>query len=218
MKHRKVNMFRLLGLSAILLLACVVTLVGVSYARYQVDTSETFALTPREPENIHLGILERETEDAEGTFVPNAQGIWELEDDDDTLQLAFAVSNGTDSETFAESDQEFRVRLVASMGAWDGADTAKVVLRIPSIPSEADPEKPLEIPGEAKRIREGSILYDTFGEGWVFSFYDPWNEEWRFDLNGGEWNSLELVLIVDEVGLADPTLLQLQITGYFASN
>ena len=216
MNQRKLNMFRILGLTLILLIGSVAALTGVAFARYRVDRTEQTELTPRTPEYIHLGTLEKETEDAEPVFQAGIQNTWELKDG--RYQLSFAVANGTDAETFAESDQEFRVRLIGTMGVWDGEDTVDVILQVPSIPSEEDPEKPLEIPATATRIQPGSILYEEFGEGWVFSFYDPWKDEWKFDLPGEELNALELVLIVNEADLTDPSLLQLQITGYFESH
>lgn len=215
MKKRKLNISLILGLTVVLLAACVVSSLGISYARYRLDKTAMTAITPREPEYVYLGTVARETEGSEGTFVPGTLGEWKSMDD--RLELAFAVANGKDSENFAQSDQEFRVRLVGSMGVWDGEDTVDVILRVPAIPSEQDPEMPLEISGKAIRIQQDSLMYQEFGEGWVFCFYDAWGEEWRFDLKGGQWNRLELILSVNEVELTDLSLMQLQITGFFAS-
>ena len=216
MSRRKSNMFPWsVGLCAMLVVLGLVGIVGVSYARYQVNKNAGIFYTPRQPEQVYLGQMVT-GEDGETRFDPQAQGYWQTVENHS--QLAFTVANGVSADDYAQQDQQVQIRLAGSLGVWNGEKTADVRLCIPrQAQTEESPIQFDEIQGIATRIQPDSQMYSVFGEGWVFTFPGADGKEMTFFLEGGSLSAHSMYIMIDGTQLTDPSLLQLIVTGYFVS-
>lgn len=228
MNRRKPNMTRwyALGLAVILAVGGLVMSVGVTWARYRTDVNGSVFFQARKPLAVWLGKME--TADDGGTvFTPTGQRSWEQAEGG--LQLDFAVANGTSPEVFETADQRFHIRLMGSLGAWSGEETAAIYLVIPPVepPAEEEteteteetteqiptvPAEPTRVKATAVRIEPNTQLWNTFGDGWAFCFLDEQTgEELVWTLEGGGLSCLDLDLVIEGGTLTDTSLLQLQI-------
>lgn len=214
MSRRKLNIFPWsVGLAAVLMALGLLGAVGVSYARYQVNQTESVFYTPRQPEQIYIGRMTTQG-NGETVFDNWTVGSWETVEGQS--QLAFTVANGTSGLSYAQQDQRVQIRLAGSLGIWDGEETVNVILRSPR-EAEPDEDQPQfdEIQGEATRIQKDSPMYSVFGEGWVFTFPDEDGEETTWLLEGGSFSTIPFHILIEGIELTDPSLLQLTATGYF---
>lgn len=247
MKRRKVNMLPvLLGLCVLLIAACMIGSAGTSFARYREDIEASILFAAREQEYIVLGQLE--TDGDKTKFVPADGGQWQLVTEEVTvtvepteattlpgqepaatteptpqtttvtvekLQMVFTVANGRSENDHADEDQKALVRFVGSPDVWDGRQTIGLKL---ILPPEKEGEKNVEIPAEVSRIGKDTALYRAFGDGWVFSFYDEWEQEYSWDLEGGKLSYATVTVELDDAGLGDLSLLQLLVTGDYTKS
>ena len=214
MGRRKLNMFPWsAGLAAVMSVLCLMGAVGVSYARYQVNRSDSVFFTPQQSAQVHLGQMAA-GEDGQMVFDARAVGKWETVENQS--ELTFAVANGTSSEEYAQQDQLVQLRLIGSLGVWDGQQTINVMLRVPlqEVTDETQPQYE-EIPGIATRIPEESPLYKIFGDGWMFTFLDENIEEKTWFLEGDTFSVLQFSIVIEGIELTDPSLFQLTATGSY---
>ena len=213
MKRWKLNIssWYSLGLTALLVISCLVVSTGMAWARYRTEGTERIYFKAREPVSVYLGKVEYgEGNAAEGKFVQTNEGSWEL-NEDGQLQLRFAVANGTSEAAFEERNQEVYVRIVGSLGIQTVADNISLKL---TYPNEENPDTPNMVKATAVRIDPNSTLYSTYGDGWVFTFREE-GEELTWTLEGGELSYIEMDLTVEGGTLADTSLLQLQIASRY---
>lgn len=227
MNQRKPNISRwyALGLAVVLVMGCLVMSVGVTWARYRTETNQSIFYQARKPLTVYLGKMEA-ADDGGTVFNPAAQQSWEMMDG--SLQLDFAVANGTSLESFETDDQRFHIRMLGSLGAWSGDETAAIHLVVPSqtetaedTNEEANEEtteetqsspEPSLLKATTVRIEPNTQLWNTFGDGWVFCFLDPGTgEELVWTLEGGALSCLDLAIAIEGGTLTDTSLLQLQI-------
>lgn len=213
MKRWKLNIssWYSLGLTALLVISCLVVSTGMAWARYRTEETESIYFKAREPVSVYLGKVEYgEGNAAEGKFVQTNEGSWEL-NEDGQLQLRFAVANGTSEAAFEERNQEVYVRIVGSLGIQTVADNISLKL---TYPNEENPDTPNVVKATAVRIDPNSTLYSTYGDGWVFTFREE-GEELTWTLEGGELSYIEMDLTVEGGTMADTSLLQLQIASRY---
>lgn len=210
MKRRKSNisLWRLLGLTAVVVIGCLLAATGKSLARYKAETEGSLWFSAQVPEEVYLGKVVQSADGTSSSFDPEAEGSWEMVDG--CLQMSFAVANGAEEEEYAEKDQQFRVQLVGSLGVWDGTQTVEVKLLVPT---QEDPTDNEEFAATATRIQPQSPMYSEFGDGWVFSFRDDREEELTWILEGGKFSVCEMYIVLEGTELTDSSLLQLQIVG-----
>lgn len=180
-----------LFIALFLVIVCLVAAVGVSFARYRVEQMENLRFQTGTNAMIFLGCVE------EDTFV-HRQGSWENQEDQ--MQIQFAVSNGTSAQEFAQADQQVRLRVIASLGAWSEENTDCLYLTVNNTTYTAAVE----------RITEGSALHTQFGDGWVFRFLDAQGEELSWTLPGGDLRYIPMQLSFAADAITDTSLLQLQ--------
>lgn len=215
MNQRKPNMTRwyALGLAVVLMVGCLAMSVGVTWARYRTDVNGSVFFQARKPLSVCLGRMEA-ADDGGAVFTTTGQRSWEMVDG--RLQLDFAVANGTSLEAFEAADQRFYIRLLGSLGAWSGEETAAIYLVIPpteeSVEEATETAEPTLVKAAAVRIEPNTQLWNTFGDGWAFCFLDEQSgEELVWTLAGGGLSCLDLDLVIDGGTLTDTSLLQLQI-------
>lgn len=192
MLRHKSNMIPwcLMGLTAVLVVTCLIGAIGVSYARFtdgEDNVDVQFGVRQLAP--VYLGII-----DEEKGFIQE-ESAWQTQDGQS--RLSFAVSNGG-----AEQDQCFLLRIIGSLGTWS-----------------EDPEKTLTLTVEGvtytaavSPIVQGTALYAAFGDGWVFRFLDVDGNELNWNLEGGALSYTEMTLCLE--GEAESAgLLQLQIVS-----
>ena len=196
MKPRKtyISPQLLLGLTALLVAGCLLAAVGISFARYRTDMYSSILLRPDQAAQVYLGYVENDT-------FYNRQTGWT--DTGEMLQLSFAVGNGADSGAYANADQSFRLCLVASLGAWQAESDATISLTVDGQTYSAT----------ARRIAEGSALHTQFGDGWEFRFLDDSGKEPRWDLPGGQFSCISMLLELNSAAITDTSLLQLQVVA-----
>lgn len=197
------NLRRLL-LLAVLMVGCAVCAVGVTTARYRSQMEDAFYLQVRPRENVRMGVLST-GENEEILFTPSDTMQWTLENG--TATMNFAVANGEGPAQYAKTDCTFSLRLIGSLGLWDGTQNAQVTLRLPDKLAETGYR---EYPAEVTQIRQDSQLYHSYGEGWLFAFRQDGKElEWT--LEAGTFSYIPMTLVVEGEKISEETLLQLQI-------
>lgn len=203
MRQKKWNISRwsALGLSVLLLTACMLLASGTAWARYRAEIDKLLSFRTREPVAVHMGHRDPETLE----FTASDTLEWVTEDGQQMLQ--FTVANGPDKEKFEEMNQSFRVRLVCSLGIWAGENPIAITITQP------DPEKTITYTAQPVRITQDSLMYHTFGDGWVCYFMDDRGEELTWHLEGGEFSCQDLCLsLVPEDGQEiNAARLQVQI-------
>lgn len=240
MNHRKQNLFMwyMMGLTMLLIAVFFVIASGTAFARYRSEIQKDIQYSVRVPDQICLGTIEmlpdaavEETEEsqdgtdgeansAEGsnpdeetlplkeTFVPSDSICWEMENG--MARLEFAVANGNAQDRFSVRNQTFVVRLIGSLGVFNGTDIAKVQL-VRS--SSENPEESELLEATVTQINKETPLYTAFGEGWIFTFLDEQGEELLWRLNGGSFHFTKVTITIENAGMTDPSLLQLQVVA-----
>lgn len=204
MSRGKLNMR--MGLAILLVLLSLTAAVGVSLARYRAEHSQSLYFTLQKPGQIYLGTMATTDEPNILAFDHRAVGSWKPVDS--SLQLELTVANGTSPQDYSREDQRFSVQLVGGLGVWDGTEVAEVTLRVPNA-QQYD-----EFQGTAARIQPGSPLYQTYGDGWVYSFLNEEAEELTWLLEGNRFSRVDMTVILEGSDLTQPSLLQPVITGY----
>lgn len=212
MKQRKKN--RTLWLAAallpILLLGCLIASTGGALARYRAERKEIISFEVRPPDQVVLGKMVT-AEDETVSFDASAQGVWEIVEG--KQQLEFTIANGTAADAFSQENQRIHLRLIGTLGIWNGSEELKLTLEVPS---EEDPEETETYEATVTRIQNGSPMYTTFGDGWVFAFFDEEGEELSWLLEGGTLNTVTMKLLLEGTAQNDASLLQLQISGVYS--
>lgn len=196
---RKQNRHRL-GLAVILLAACVLLTVGVTWARYQAGSNTMVSYQAKGPARVFLYSAISQTESGT-SFTSFDQAFWEGADG--TYSLDFAIGN-SDGDTVSEEPQAVSLRLIASGGITVNMDTALFLYL---------PEEGTAFQGSAQQIAEGTPLYNSFGPGWVFQFRDGEGEELSWSLEGGSLSYISAQLILQDVEITETSLLQVQVDG-----
>lgn len=233
MNRRKKNISQWsLGLALLLAVGAILVAGGTTLARYRAEFTAPVNFTARPASQICIGKLMPDLLGGDPTFVADAQTGWELEEEQ--YRLSFALSNIIGEKKYAAEDQQVYLRLLATPGIWDGAETVKITLLMPADeepeeetteatnpeenteptekPTEPEPQFE-EIPATVTPINPESPLYDIFGDGWVFAFRNEDGTERSWTLEGGKESVLEMTLTLEGAALTDPSLLQLQITA-----
>lgn len=213
MKHRKLNtpVYLSLGLCTVLMVLCLMVATGTTFARYRMDQRIPAELEPRPLDQVYLGQWGKDGQTEKPVFLTEQQNAWKTVDGETYLE--FTVSNGLTEESFAGKDLRVYVRVVGTLDIRNGGNGPVIKLLVPA---EEEGEAPEEFIGKPERIPQGTQLYHTFGEGWIFRFCDKENQEIFQTLEGGSLNWTDLKLVM-ELPQNDPNaytgLLQLQITG-----
>lgn len=196
MKPRKLHIspVLLLGLATLLAVGCLLAAVGITFARYRTEQKAGIHFQPDQAAAVYLGSM------ADEEFVFQ-QSSWTVEED--KMQLFFAISNGRTMDTYASEDQRARVRLIASLGAWQADSTETFTLWVNG----------REYAAVAERITPGSSLYAQFGHGWVFRFRDENGQEPLWTLPGDQFSCTQMRLEISAAAIGDTSLLQLQVIG-----
>lgn len=182
-----------LGIAVILMLCCLGAAVGVTFARYQAEKKEGLIFQPDRNAQVYLGHMTADGFVCEQNQWVNAQ---------EQLQLAFAISNGPSDTEFSSMDQVACLRVVASLGAWNEEMATPLYLTVGEQVYAA----------AAQRIVEGTVLYTQFGDGWVFRFQDENGKEPQWELSGGRFDCVQMLLYMD-AAIADTGLLRLQVVA-----
>jgi hypothetical protein len=201
-----------MGLALLLLLLCMVAALGVTFARYRADYDAPLFFTVRKPGQVYLGTMATADEPTQLVFDHQSVGSWKQEND--SLFLDFTVANGTSLQEYTQEEQCFSVQLVGSLGIWDGTDVVDVLLRVYREEPEGTELQYDDYQGIATRILKESPLYQTYGDGWVFSFLNESGEEITWSLTGNTFSSVDMTVILEGKELTDSSLLQPVITGY----
>ena len=177
---------------------------GTAFARYRTELEKSVTFEVQEPEQISLGTLEDKT-------FTTKEPVWEKVEIETEpgktktiLQMELAMANGTSDTVFSQQDQRVSLRLLGSVGLWDGE--APVVISLlqgkePSIQATATP------------IAEGTALYHSFGAGWIFTFQDTEGEELSWNLPGGQFNYVRMTVTIENAVTTADSLIQTLVVG-----
>lgn len=190
-----------LMLPALLCVGILVLATGATFARYRAERDQEIGFNIQVPDQIHLGTVKsvlQETDSGEeavmaDAFTPSSQLTWETEDG--VTKLVFAVANGISKEEYSKRDQVARVRMIGTLGIWDGVQTPTLSL---TIPAEAGNGEELVIEATAVPLEEGTTLQHAYGDGWQYAFLDENGEELLLELPGGELSIVKLVITIED--------------------
>lgn len=181
-------------------LVCVILAIGVTYGRYQWEfPKRSYVFTAAAPNEIMLcggGISDAWIN---GGTLPTLDDTWEKTENG--VKLDFGVTNGQIN-SYSQEDQSYVVRLAAGLNI-KNPENLTVVLHWQDAQGQIHSATAV-----AETIETGSLLYDTFGDGWVYRFNTGWTEN-RFTLTGGTLQYCNYTITVS--GDVDPALLKLQV-------
>ena len=189
MKQRKLYML----LSLLLVIGCLVTAIGITFARYRTQWNGHMGFQAEKVGRLHLGTL-----DGSHSFTA-APAAWSQTENG--WQMPFAVANGLSDSDYTRLDQRVQVQLVASQGAWHAGSNETVTLTVGERVYTAT----------ASPIPQGSTLHGQFGDGWVFRFRDENGNPYSGELPGGSFACVSMLLTVSGTATEDASLLQLQV-------
>lgn len=213
MNQRKTNnvLWYSLVLALLLCIGFLVISTGTTLARYRDEQHKEISFTVREPEQICLGTVRTVTAEEAATgdltedtqiFDPETTPTWESGSELHTLELA--VANGRSQSDYSKRDQKVRLRLITM---WMGDRIPDVKLRLPD---PENPENVVEIKATVTEIAQGTGLYETNGPGWIYRFEQD-DGEVSWTLEGGKLSFVSITVVMNNISLDNPSLLQPQI-------
>ena len=192
MRQQKENKMQshLLGRTMVFMLilcaALLIVSVGVTYARYREEHQGNVAFQIRESETVLLGIIDN------NVFTQANQLEWKVEDEVVTLQ--FAVANGSSETDYSNTDQKVQLSLVGSLGLLKDGQLPTVAVTFLTESGETK-----TVWAIASAIEKGTTLHHSYGDGWLYRFYE-WTEEGNRELSlelpGGEFSCIDLLVTV----------------------
>lgn len=221
-QQKRNNLYRY-GICVVILClcTCVVLATGVSYARYRTEfLTQSFQFSTQTPQSIYLHgeVAEGQAAKAQGGDWPECPTGWTvptMTGNQEILlpdaELRFSVSNGNSIYEYASRDQQFTVEIVAALTI-ENPDKLTVQMTAES-PDDGELQDYIAVP---ERILEGSFLYGSYGDGWIYRFYDDEGEPLVFRLEGGYLNYQNFIIQV--AGNVSPSLLSLEISGQYSQN
>ena len=186
----------LLGLLLLLCLGILVASVGTTLARYYAERQVNADFQVREPEKISLGMV------VDGVFTPTNQLAWKTQGGVTSLQ--FAIANGTTEADYSARDQKMCLRMIGTLGIWTGDTPPDLSV---SFLSEKTGEE-ITVTATASPIAEGTALYHTYGQGWIYTFLEQSTQELSWVLPGGALSYIALTVTVQGETVESPSLLQ----------
>lgn len=218
MNQRKTNssLWYSLGLALLLCIAFLVVATGTTLARYRAERVAKVNFEVRPPEQISMGLVrtvtaqEATAELPEGTVIFDPSIVPQWQTVEGVTQLSLSIANGISETEFSAGDQSVRFRLIGSLGLWNGAETAKVFLLLPA---ENGSDTVNKIQATVTPITEGTALYNTYGDGWIYTFQDAEGEELSWTLAGGALSYISLTVTIEDASLTDSVMLQPQVIG-----
>lgn len=212
-RNKKHSLWYSLGLGVLLCIAVLVVSTGTAYARYRTERTKTVKFAVREREQIVLGtelhtVTSEEATDElpEGTVVLEAQENLVWEDVDGTSRLTVVIGNGTSKYQYSQRDQQVQVRLLGTLGVWDGEKPVEMKLTVEQA------ENTEELLAVSSSLEEGTALHYTFGDGWVYTFQSE-EGELRWELPGGGFNTIRLSITMEGVTPNEAAALQFLVTA-----
>ncbi len=151
MNHRKSNIVRwyTLGLAVLLAVGCLILATGPALARYLVKFDKELQIKPRALHEFVLGTVEEvaiepaaeeaaeNAEEAEAQAEPETRLVFRKADSNSwrsangQLSLTFAVANSESETEYPRDDRHLQLRLVGSLGLWEGNAPMPVTLTVP---------------------------------------------------------------------------------------
>ena len=188
---------------ALLVISSCVILIGMrTMARYQWELAQTsYLFAPAVPEAIvvYNGHLTQQIVD--GGRLPSISGVWERKENGATLE--FSVANGS-TLAFLQKDQLFTVCVAAGLAVEDPQQ-----LTVTLSYTDEESGTAVSVTGTPVAITEGTLLHNSFGDGWIYRFYSE-EEELSFALKGSAFSYQNFTITV--TGSVPVTLLDLRIT------
>lgn len=189
-------------LTCICVLICVTLAIGITYGRYQWEfPKKSYVFAPKSPDSLYLyggGVNEAWIQS--GTLPP-VEDTWEKINGG--VKLDFSVTNGQIG-SISWNDQSYVVRLVGGLNI---RDPQKLTVTLTWKDAAGQPHS---LAGTPSAIEKGSLLHNSFGEGWVYQFKTQETEE-LFHLTGGQLRYCNFTITI--LGDVDASLLNLQILG-----
>lgn len=173
-------------------------------------------------------------------FDPAAKPEW-INAGADTMQMRLIVANGTSDTDFSKETQRVKLQLVGTLGLWNGTEAAAISVQVPAADLGTEKTDPVaettvpaaeatvpvettapeqtgdsgdmaELEAAVTYIEEGSLLYSTYGNGWLYTFLLPDGEtEYIWTLPGGKFSYIDLMITMNCATVSNPSFLQPRI-------
>ena len=179
-------MGRTMDFMMILCISLLVVSVGVTYARYWEEHHGDVDFQVRESETVFLGTIDN------NVFTQANQLEWKVEDEVVTLQ--FAVANGLSETDYSNIDQKVQLSLIGSLGLLKNGQ-----LPTAAVTFQTEGGETKTVWAIASAIEKGTMLYHSYGDGWLYRFYEyteEGNRELRLELPGGEFSCIDMLVTV----------------------
>lgn len=185
------------------LFLCSVLVFGITYGRYRQDFPPVnYPFVADGAGELVLGGTVTQDWLDNGTWPPMAAG-WTVSEEQ--ASVTFSLSNGRTLQDYTRRDQTATVQLLAGLGI-GAPENMTVTLQY------LQEGKPVTLIGQAEKIQAGSLNHQSYGEGWIYRFFDTTGNEKTFTLTGGKLSYENLTITLKG---EDPTLCRLQVFGSY---
>lgn len=187
-------------IAALALLLCLGTIVvsfEESFARYQKTQERELEFSVKAREQVYVGTL------ADESFIAGADLEWQ-DVGENKKRLAIAVANAEEESQnsfYPQEDKKITINLLATAGFYNAE--VKLVFT-----DENGEESFIE--AKSEDIEENSALYNSFGQGVIFRFFDENEEEIFWILEGEKFSCKEIIIEADFTD-TDLAIIQPQI-------
>ncbi len=190
-------------LMLILCIGLLAVSVGMTYARYYEAYQEEVVFQVREPEMVLIGSVE------DGQLHQVSQLEWKAEDG--FSYLHFAVANGSSEADYSARDQKVQLCMIGSLGLMKDEKLPNVSVFFTTQDGVAK-----HVQASVTAIEKGTALYHSYGEGWLYRFYESTAEgerELNWELSGGQFSYTALTVKAEGEVSEGLSILQPLITA-----
>lgn len=172
------------SMALLLCMALMTAALGVTYARYKMDNSQTFKLIyEAQADQVYIRAVESSTDaDIETADAENAS----TEETKENYEMEFVLSNGTTAESYCTYDQTASISLFATLGL-EKPENFTITLTDGWTVYET----------VCQKVAEGTVWYSLYGPGWIYHFYNEAGEEISWHLSGTRFIEKKLVLTIE---------------------
>ena len=193
MKRLKYNKAARLNLvlTALLLMLSVCIMIASVYARYETNLDDSELNMQAASGSVYMY--------GDDNFAP--LNSWTHNDETGEYTVDVVISNAENAERFCVEDQSAYLKIFATLGI-EAPENISIKLI-------ADNEEYIAVPAA---VEKNTPLHISYGDGWIFRFYNAAGEELKWNLRGNEV-SAEKITVVISGNTAEPAALSLILSG-----
>lgn len=190
LKYNKAARLNLVLTVLLLMLSACIMIVSV-YARYETSLDDSELNMQAASGSVYIY--------GDDNFAPLNSWIYNDETGEYTVDVV--ISNAENAERFCMEDQSASLKIFATLGI---ANPESISIKL-----IADNEEYTAVPAA---VEKNTPLHISYGDGWVFRFYNAAGEELKWTLRGNEVSTEKITVIISG-NTAESASLSLILSG-----